>query len=269
MRGRSTSTRAGAALVVGCAWALVGAASCGGSSTPATGTGVDAEAGGPPDAGPDEVDVDADSGAGAGTDSGIFVDTSDAPDADAAPAGDVADGPDVDAAAADAPVDRAPVSDGPGADLAEGGIEASHDLPVERASATATWTLDPNAACSAAGAGCMDTGAVGGYEVTASGTCGAPSSLQLWFPGGSSSLAVGAYAVKAASGILDVISMPAGMVGVLVERDGATTERDWGRSGTVTVTASGTTRRVTFTGVAVRDETSSAMTTLAADVTCP
>ena len=145
------------------------------------------------------------------------------------------------------------------------------DAPTERPSATASWTLAPFATCTETGAGCMDTGAVGGYELTASALCPTASDIQLWFPGGATPLPAGAYAVKAAAGILDVIAMPAGMVGVLAERDDAsmTHSKFWGRAGTVTVTAVGAARHVTFAGVSLREETSSAMTTLGGDVTCP
>jgi len=145
------------------------------------------------------------------------------------------------------------------------------DAPTERPSATASWTLAPFATCTEAGAGCMDTGTVGGYEITASAVCPTASDIQLWFPGGATPLPAGAYAVKAAAGILDVIAMPAGMVGVLAERDDAsmTHSKFWGRAGTVTVTATGAARHVTFAGVSLREETSSAMTTLGGDVTCP
>jgi hypothetical protein len=149
--------------------------------------------------------------------------------------------------------------------------EAGGDVAVERPSATASWTLSPFPPCTATGAGCMDTGAVGGYQITASGACPTASDVQLWFPGGAAPVAAGTYAVKSAAGILDVIAMPAGMVGVLVERDDAsmTQARFWGRSGSVTVTASGAARHVTFTGVSLKEETSGVAATLAADVTCP
>jgi len=165
--------------------------------------------------------------------------------------------------------DRAPPADA--ADADEARVEASTDLPRERPSATAAWTIAPNPMCTAEGAGCMDTGTVGGYQITASGSCPAASDVQLWFPGGATPLLAGTYAVKAAAGILDVIAMPAGMVGVLAERDDAakTHFKFWGRAGTVTVTAAGAARRVAFTGVTLREQTTGAMTTLAADVTCP
>jgi hypothetical protein len=167
---------------------------------------------------------------------------------------DASDGGD---APAEAPVDVAP-------EVAA--KDAPADLPVEKPPATASWTIAPNPMCTAAGAGCMDTGAVGGYQITASGTCGVASSVQLWFPGGASPVAAGTYAVKTAAGILDVISMPAGMVGVAAERAPL---KYWGRAGTVTVAVSGAGRRVTFSGVTLKDEASAATTTLGADVTCP
>ena len=156
-------------------------------------------------------------------------------------------------------------------DAADAGVVIVVDAPVEHASATASWTLASFATCMAAGAGCMDTGAVGGYQITASGACPTASDVQLWFPGGASPLAAGTYAVKAAAGILDVIAMPAGMVGVLAEREDTsmTTARYWGLAGTVTVSATGAARHVTFTGVSLKEETSGAMTTLGADVSCP
>jgi hypothetical protein len=165
--------------------------------------------------------------------------------------------------------DRALPSDA--ADGSEAPGEASTDLPRERPSATAAWTIAPNPMCMAAGAGCMDTGTVGGYQITASGSCPAASDVQLWFPGGVAPLPAGTYAVKAAAGILDVIAMPAGMVGVLAERDdmAKTHFKFWGRAGTVTVTVAGAARHVAFSGVSLREETTGAMTTLAADVTCP
>jgi len=246
-------------------WALGGAASCGGSSAPATvspdGPGADAR----------DADVEGDVEVGDSAAADAEVDDAAAADAEDGSETDVADagGTDADAVAADGQVDRAATTDGQSSDVAEASVEASHDVPVEHASATASWTIDPNAACTAAGAGCMDTGTTGGYEVTASGTCGVPTSLQLWFPGGASPLAAGSYTVKPAAGVLDVVFMPAGMVGVLAERDGATTQKFWGRSGTVTVTATGSSRRATFTGVTATEETTSVMTTLGADVTCP
>lgn len=165
--------------------------------------------------------------------------------------------------AIDTPADVAPPK-------VEAGADAKADLPVEKPPATASWTISPGAMCTAAGVGCMDTGTLGGYQVTASGVCGAPSSVQLWFPGGQAVVATGTYAVKVASGILDVINMPAGMVGVLAERDeGNKHARYWGRAGTATVAAAGTGRRITLTGVSLREETSAVMTTLAVDGTCP
>ncbi len=191
--------------------------------------------------------------------------------------GDTRDVGATDADAADAAPARGdgPASDARVADAADGRLEPGVDAPTDEATqkppATADWTLSPFPLCTAAGAGCMDTGAVGGYQITASGACPTASDVQLWFPGGVAPVAVGSYAVKSASGILDVIAMPAGMVGVLAERDDAsmTQSRFWGRSGTVTVTASGTARHVTFTGVSLKEETSGAAATLGADVTCP
>jgi len=146
------------------------------------------------------------------------------------------------------------------------------DLVVERPSATASWTLGANPMCTAAGAGCMDTGAVGGYQITASGSCPTASDVQLWFPGGAAPIAAGSYTVKPAAGILDVIAMPAGMVGVLAERDDAagTNFRYWGRAGSVMVTGAGASRHVVLAGLSMRQEmTMTTMTTLAGDVTCP
>jgi hypothetical protein len=188
------------------------------------------------------------------------ADGSDAPAAADGPAG----GDDVEAAGPEAGADRPePTPDAH--------AETMTDLRAERPSATASWTVAPGPMCTAAGAGCMDTGAVGGYQITASGSCPSASSLQLWFPGGQAQVATGTYAVKAAAGIFDVISMPAGMVGVLAERDDPSHAhfRYWGRSGTVTVAAAGAGRHVTFAGVALREETTGIATTLAADVSCP
>ena len=189
-----------------------------------------------------------------------------APDAaeDASVASDVAGAADATAdaeASTDGASERSPVSD----------ARDAPEAPAPRPSATASWTLAPNPMCAASGAGCMDTGVVGGYQITASGTCPTSSDLQLWFPGGAAPLGPGIYAVKPAAGILDVIAMPAGMVGVLAERAGASPAlaRLWGRAGSVTVTATATARRVTFSGVTVRDEASGATTTLAAEVSCP
>jgi hypothetical protein len=213
-------------------------------------------------------------------------------DAQAADAAD-ADAPDVLDGAVDVAVDAdAPAGDAAVADRADGeagevaaeaptpdaadaradaAVEAHMDAATAKPSATASWTLSPFSLCTAAAAGCMDTGAVGGYQITASGACPTASDVQLWFPGGAAPVAAGAYVVKSASGILDVVAMPAGMVGVLAERDDAsmTQSRFWGRSGSVTVTAAGTARHVTFTGVSLKEETSGATATLGADVTCP
>jgi hypothetical protein len=144
--------------------------------------------------------------------------------------------------------------------------EAMPDLPAEKPSATASWTIGSNPMCTAAGAGCMDTGAVGGYQVTASGTCPTASSVQLWFPGGASPLAATTYTVKPAAGILDVIAMPAGMVGVSAERGGL---KYWGRSGAAAVTVAGAGRHVILSNVILKQEDATVMTSLAADVTCP
>jgi hypothetical protein len=197
-----------------------------------------------------------------------------ASDADAAPgdasAGDVADAPS--RADTEAPQDGA---DAPGADGGGGrptGDGGDAAVPAARPPATASWTLAPNPMCVAAGAGCMDLGAVGDYQITASGSCPTASDIQLWFPGGVAPLAVGTYAVKAASGILDVIAMPAGMVGLLVERDDASGAHHeaWGRAGTVAVAAAGATlRHVTFSGVSVRDTPTAVTATLGGDVSCP
>jgi hypothetical protein len=149
-------------------------------------------------------------------------------------------------------------------------VDMKVDLPAEKPPAAASWTIAPGPTCTAAGVGCMDTGAIGGYQVTASGVCGGPSSVQLWFPGSQAAVAPGTYSVKLASGILDVINMQAGMVGVLAERnEGSTHARYWGRSGTATVTVAGAGRRITLAGVSLREETSGAMTTLAVEGTCP
>jgi len=232
--------------------ALLLAAACGDSGIPAN--VVDAA----PDVRADAAETGSDGGAA---------------DADG---GDASEDVEVDAALdASAEGPDAVVGDGaPPADAADAGearVEASTELPRERPSATAAWTIAPNPMCTADGAGCMDTGTVGGYQITASGSCPAASDVQLWFPGGATPLAAGTYAVKAAAGILDVIAMPAGMVGVLAERDDVAKTRFklWGRAGTVTVTAAGAARRVVLTGVTLREETTGAMTTLAADVTCP
>jgi hypothetical protein len=191
---------------------------------------------------------------------------------EAGPEGPARDAPDAADAAVDASDDAsadAGMPEAPADRPAEAAPEAPADVSVEKPPATASWTIAPNPMCTAAGAGCMDTGAVGGYQVTASGSCPGPSSVQLWFPGGAPVLAAGSYAVKPAAGILDVISMPAGMVGVLAERTDTAAHRHWGRAGTVTVAAAGTARHVTFTGVTLKEEGTGAMTTLAADVTCP
>jgi hypothetical protein len=196
-----------------------------------------------------------------------------ASDADAA-LGDGSVGEVADAASradAEAPQDGA---DAPGADLGGGrptGDGGDAAVPAARPPATASWTFAPNPICVAAGAGCMDLGAVGGYQITASGSCPTASDIQLWFPGGAAPLAAGTYAVKAASGILDVIAMPAGMVGVLVERDDASGAHHeaWGRAGTVAVAAVGTLRHVTFSGVSVRDTLTAVTATLGGDVSCP
>jgi hypothetical protein len=156
-------------------------------------------------------------------------------------------------------------------DVSRSSVDASRDAPAERPPAAATWTFAPSLSYTAAGVGCMDTGPVGGYQITAIASSPTASNIQLWFPGGSTPLSPGSYMVKPAAGILDVISMPAGMVGLLAERDDAAKKhyRYWGRAGAVTVSASGSTRHVTFTGVTLREETNGAMTTLSADVTCP
>jgi hypothetical protein len=192
-----------------------------------------------------------------------FAVAAEAPAGDGALA-DVADGEAGDVAA------EMPTSDASGARV-DAAVEAPMDAEMAKPSATASWTLSPFSLCTAAAAGCMDTGAVGGYQITASGACPTASDVQLWFPGGAAPIAAGTYAVKSASGILDVIAMPAGMVGVLAERDDAsmTQSRFWGRSGSVTVTAMGSARHVTFTGVSLKEETSGAAATLGADVTCP
>jgi hypothetical protein len=245
----TTSTQR--ALVAGAvALALLGLGACGDGGGQAART---------PDGGTDAADAEAAASAQA--------DAADAADAD-----DAAD------TASDDALDDA--SDGAAPDVGPGDhpmppdvrAEAPADLPVERPSATASWTIGANPMCTAAGAGCMDTGAVGGYQITASGSCPTASDVQLWFPGGAGPVAAGSYAVKAADGILDVIAMPAGMVGVLAERDdGAGTHFTyWGRAGTVTVTAAGASRHVSFAGLSMRQEmTMTTMTTLAGDVTCP
>jgi hypothetical protein len=257
MRAPSFATRRVRALDVALALAL--AVGCGNG-------GMQAHV--EPDAGPGDAGPDADAGSDAadgereapGSDTSDATDASDAEtvsddatdDGDAGPAGD-----------------RPVQSDA--TDAADAPSDAPRDISAERPSATASWTIAPNPMCTAAGAGCMDTGTVGGYQITASGSCPTASDIQLWFPGGATPLGAATYAVKAATGILDVIAMPAGMVGVLAERDDASKNhfRLWGRAGTVTVTAVGAARHVTFAGVSLRDETTSAMTTLGADVTCP
>ncbi len=87
----------------------------------------------------------------------------------------------------------------------DGAKDAMPDLPIEKPSATANWTIGANPMCTAAGAGCMDTGAVGGYQVTASGTCPTASSVQLWFPGGASPHPAGSVKGNAAAAILGVL----------------------------------------------------------------
>jgi len=215
--------------------------------------------------------TDADVAAPDVLDAGVEVDLAALPDlADATDATDADGAPDVAADGAPDVAAEMPTPDAADA-RADAAVEAHMDAAIEKPSATASWTLSPFPLCTAAGAGCMDTGAVGGYQITASGACPTASDVQLWFPGGVAPVAAGSYAVKSASGILDVIAMPAGMVGVLAERDDAsmTQARFWGRSGSVTVTATGTARHVTFTGVSLKEETSGAAETLGADVTCP
>jgi len=195
-----------------------------------------------------------------------------------ADAADVADSADVAATASEDALDDASDSAAPDAGPVEhptppdARTEMPADLAVERASATASWTLGANPMCTAAGAGCMDTGTVGGYQITASGSCPTASDVQLWFPGGAAPVAAGSYAVKPAAGILDVIAMSAGLVGVLAERDDAagTHFRYWGRAGNVMVTGAGASRRFVLAGLSMRQEmTMTTMTTLAGDVTCP
>jgi hypothetical protein len=186
-------------------------------------------------------------------------------DADATPgAADGGDGGDT-SEVADRPPEAGP-PDAP-ADKADAPV----DMPIVKPPATASWTIEPNPLCTAAGAGCMDTGTLGGYQITASGSCPTASSIQLWFPGGMSSVPVGTYTVVTASGILDVINMPPGKVGLLAERDDATNNhfRYWGRGGMVTVSAAGAGRRITFSSVPIREETSGATTNVGGDVTCP
>jgi predicted small lipoprotein YifL len=249
---RAPSTRFEGLRTLVAAYVLSGAAACGGGKTPVQV---------PPDAQvTDAADADAPDAPDEAVD--VAVDA-DAPARDAALA-DRADGEAGDVAA------EMPTRDASDA-RADAAVEAHMDAAMARPSATASWTLSPFPLCTAAGAGCMDTGAVGGYQITASGACPTASDIQLWFPGGAAPVAVGSYVVKSASGILDVVAMPAGMVGVLAERDDAsmTQSRFWGRSGSVTVTAMGGARHVTFTGVSLKEETSGAAATLGADVTCP
>ncbi|MDB4980037.1 MAG: hypothetical protein JWM82_789 [Myxococcales bacterium] len=253
-------------MVLACAFAL-GGAGCGGGASAVhvttdaaadardAGGAADIDALGEAEASTNDAELDAPADAGEAPDVGVdvevandanvdvrvdaTVDTNDAPGAIPEP------GP-------DAPVD--------------GAKEAMPDLPIEKASATASWTIGANPMCTAEGAGCMDTGAVGGYQVTASGSCPTASSVQFWFPGGASPLAAGTYGVKPAAGILDVIAMPAGMVGVSADRDGV---KFWGRSGAATVTVAGAGRHVVLSNVILKQEGGTAMTSLAADVTCP
>jgi hypothetical protein len=245
----ATTSRRGAFVAGAVALALLGLSACGDGGAPAA-KKPDASTDAAADAA-DEAAVDAPPDATDAADAGHLVDTTAADAADAL-------APD------EGPVDHQTPPDAR--------AEAPADLPVKRPSATASWTLGANPMCTAAGAGCMDTGAVGGYQITASGTCPTASDVQLWFPGGAAPVAAGSYAVKAAAGILDVIAMPAGMVGVLAERDdGAGTHFTyWGLAGTVTVTAAGASRHVAFAGLSMRQEmTMTTMTTLAGDVTCP
>jgi hypothetical protein len=250
---RAPSIATGRAGLPAAAAALLLAAACGDGGMQAH-VALDAA----PDLRPDAADTGSDGGAAAvgGGDATDDVEVDAAFDS-------TADGSDAVAG------DRAPSADA--ADASEARADGSTDLPRERPSATASWTIAPNPMCTAEGAGCMDTGTVGGYQITASGSCPAASDVQLWFPGGATPLAAGTYAVKAAAGILDVIAMPAGMVGVLAERDDVakTHFKFWGRAGMVTVIAAGAARRVAFTQVTLREQTTGAMTTLAADVTCP
>jgi hypothetical protein len=261
-------TRALSGAVVGIALAMLGAAACGG--------------GGAAVVVPDAGDARGAGGAGGAGPRDAEVETS-APSPDAAP--DVVDAAQPEDAAVDsiadaqrsevaqeAGVDRAP--DVVGGDATSPKLDAAADLkldlPVEKPPASASWTIAPGPTCTAAGVGCMDTGTLGGYQVTASGACSGASSVQLWFPGGKAPLTAGTYAVKSASGILDVINMPAGMVGVLAEREeGAKHARYWGRAGSATVAVAGAGRRITLSGVTLREETAGTMTTLAVDGTCP
>jgi hypothetical protein len=222
----------------------------------------------------------------------VMTDGGDAPAAPEVGAGDRPDAGDVAEAAPDVPPDLAaeaeagpdasPADAGQDADgatdaameaaaerPADAGPEAPADVSGEKPPATASWSIGPDPMCEAAATGCMDTGPVGGYQITASATCAGAPSVRLWFPGGAPVVAAGSYAVKQAEGIFDVIAMPAGMVGIQTERTDAATHTFWGRAGTVTVTAAGTARHVTFTGVTMKEEGTAAMTTLAADVTCP
>jgi hypothetical protein len=240
---------------------LCGVAACSGGNT-AVQVSADAQADVVADAAaPDTRDAAVDAALGS-NDRNDSIDRIDPMDAasDGAPA-DVVDGGASDVSTETRPTDA----------RVDAAVEAHADTATQKPPATATWTLSSFPLCTAAGAGCMDTGAVGGYEITASGACPTASDIQLWFPGGVSPVAAGSYAVKAAAGILDVISMSAGMVGVFVERGDTTTTqtRFWGRSGSVTVTASGSARHVTLTGVSLKEETSGAAATLGADVTCP
>jgi hypothetical protein len=220
------------------------------SSACGTGSRPQGEPDGSVDVGGDTAAPQADASAAETPDAG------DAPEAQPIP--NDAAGPDTAAVAPDAPAEL------------ETGSETQPDLERERPVASASWTLAPNPICVATGTGCMDTGAVGGYQITASGSCPTASDVQLWFPGGVAPLAAGSYTVKPAAGILDVISMPAGMVGVLAERAAPPAHSAfWGRAGTVTVAAMGEARAVSFSGVSMREATTGVMTTLDGDVACP
>lgn len=262
-------TRALSGAVLGIALAMLGAAACGGGGAAvvvpdggdARGAGGAGGGAGPrdaevetsptsPDAGPDVVDA-------AQPEDAAFDSITDVARSDGA---------------LEAGVDRAPEVGGVDATSPkpDAAADLKVDLPVEKPPASASWTIAPGPACTAAGVGCMDTGTLGGYQVTASGVCSGASSVQLWFPGGKTPITAGTYAVKSASGILDVINMPAGMVGVLAEREeGAKHARYWGRAGSATVAVAGAGRRVTLSGVTLREETSGSVTTLAVDGTCP
>lgn len=176
-------------------------------------------------------------------------------------------------------VDAGPSADAttsPDANETDAGLtNADAAAPADTGAAStgsSAWTLaSPALDCTGTVTLCMDGGAVGGYQIAASGACPLASSMAVYLPGGSVP-AAGTYTVRPAASIIDLANVPAGMAAVRIisYSTAPVAQLDWlGQSGTVEVTVDGGKISISTSGVEGKKAGSTDMSSMTISATCP